>query len=413
MPGASDPNDVLPSLRFRGDDPRPVGFVQELTTAHVEGAAAALSELASSFDTRRNADLHLEVCLCCARYVPALPFQLYSFHVVSFDEHGGPVDEVAVGEEILYAFVVNHPVEVQREAALLFLYDLVFRQVALHRPGVDANQADIVATEATERARAEFRDRMRFGWRTAARALGDIARHEGIALEVRHRLDPFPEREALVRRMAALRETYNSIDIAREFIDKVVSLVGGRDPRVSAPGAPEEMRLLAERRLVEMGLRHYMTQTLRDAEVLGNGYLVMPTSPDVGPYNLRPEEVVVGADGSFTIQAEGRSEVVRAPVLHDRGVEQFTSPYGFSVLEAVLPEWVTRQSMQDIAARTRTLVDDLGGTAEHRDYLKNVEELVDRHRQASDERLAKLLWYPRNWVPEAARGLYFPGQERM
>jgi hypothetical protein len=379
----------------------------------VDAAAAALAELGASFVPAAGGRVDLGVCLCSARYVPALPFQLYSFHIVSFDADGQPLDEVAAGEEILYAFVVNQPVEVQREAALLFLYDLVFRQAALHAPGVDANQADVVAAQATERARAEFRDRMRSGWSEAARALAATARHEGISLRVRHRLDPFPERDAVIRRMPALRETYNSIELAREFIDKVVSLVGGRDPRVSAPGAPEEVRSFAERRLVEMGLRHHMTQTLRDAQVLGNGYLVMPTSPDEGAYNLRPEEVVVGPTGSFSVQTEGFDQIVGAPVLHDRGVDQFTSPYGFSVLEAVLPEWVTRRTMQEMAERTEELVTRLGGSPDQRQYRKEVQELVERHKKASDDRLAKLLWYPRDWVPAAAQGLYFPGQERM
>ena len=96
-----------------------------------------------------------------------------------------------------------------------------------------------------------------------------------------------------------------------------------------------------------------MTQTLRDAEVLGNGYLVLPTSPDEGPYNLRPEHVEILLGERFTVLREGRAEPVEAPVMHHRGVEQFDSPYGYSVLEPVLPEWVSRLTLQKVRRTLR------------------------------------------------------------
>ena len=38
------------------------------------------------------------------------------------------------------------------------------------------------------------------------------------------------------RRQALVRAAYNEIDLAREAVDKVVSMIGGRDPRLIAPG---------------------------------------------------------------------------------------------------------------------------------------------------------------------------------
>jgi len=223
---------------------------------------------------------------------------------------------------------------------------------------------------------------MRLGWRDAVRALDARARHAGIVLHVRHQLDPFPEREDLVRRMPALRETYNSIELAREFVDKVVSLIGGHDPRVSVPGGPDEIRTFAQRRLLEMGLRHFTAQTVRDAEVLGNGYLVLPSSADQGPYNMRPESVEVLGDDRFGLRRNGVIEEIRAPVIHGRGVEQFKSPYGFSVLEAVLPQWITRRNLEKIAEQAEAFIARRPARDKEIQYVEELRALVARHREA-------------------------------
>ena len=406
---------VLPSFRMSGDDPRPVGFVIETTDEHVQAAGRALTEVAHAVAAPPGAGPTLKVCFCSVRYVPALPFDLLSYHLVDFDDNGDPVDPVAAGEEVIYAVVVNQSVEVQREIGLFFMYDLLTRQIALHAPGVEAHQSDLIAARATEDAERDFKDRMRGGWAEAARALAARAREEGIGLDAKYRLDPFPEREALVRRMGPLREAYNSVPLAREFIDKTVSLIGGRDPRISVPGASDEVRVFAQRKLAEMGLRHYLTQTTRDAEVLGNGYLVIPDSPSASPYNLRPEAVEILGDKRFAVRKDGKSEPVEGFIMHLRGVEQFASPYGFSVLEVVLPLWISRRTLELVEQQTTEAIERLGDRAGEREkqYLYEVRDLVGRNRAATDERLGKLLWYPRDWLPDAVHGLYFPGQERM
>jgi hypothetical protein len=399
------------------DDPRPVGFIDALSDEHVAASAAALRELCGSFPSEVDEDLtRLSVCLCSARYVPALPFALYSFHLIEFDEHGELVDELATGGEFRYAFVINHAVEVQREAALLFLYETVFRHVALRQLADSdsaVHSADAVAARSDVEARLEFRDRMRQGWHSAAQALVARANHDGLALGVRYQLDPFPERADVVRRTPALRSTYNTIDLAREFIDKTVSLVAGHDPRVRASDAPEHVRSFVERRLIEIGLRQYTTQTLRDAQVCGNGYLVLPTSPAGSPYNLRPEDVEVLDAEEFLLHRGDQAERVSAPVLHMRGVDQFQSPYGYSVLEVLLPIWATRKRFEEIENDTRPLLNRFPAGSPQHQYLEETLNLVSRERQRTEERVGQLLWFPRDWVEEAAYGLYFPGQERM
>lgn len=409
------PDELLPSVRFHGDDPRPIGFVVELSDTHVEAASAVLEELAAAFGSPQDGGGELRVCLSSARYVPGFPFQLYSFRLVDFDDEGEVRDAVEAGDEVKYAFIVNHPVEVQREAALWFLYESVFRQVALRAPDADVNQADLTAARASEEARAEFAFRIASGWGEAARSLASRAAHAGLALRVRYQRDPFPDRESIVRRMPALRETYNTIEVAREFVDKIVSAIGGRDPRIIVGPGGSDVRTFIERHLLDIGLRHIIAQTTRDAHVLGNGYLVLPEDPDEGPFNLRPETVDVGDGGRFVVLAEDGREMedYDTKVLHLKGVEQFDSPYGFSILEAILPEWSTRRTMSRVLAATEALVARAPRTQERAAYLDDVRALVGRHNEASDKRLDRLLWYPRDWVPEAVEGLYLPGQERM
>jgi hypothetical protein len=78
----------------------------------------------------------LRVCLCHVRLAPRLPFNLFGFHINGISDDGEFVDDLAEDAEILYALVVNQPVELQREVAVAFLNDLVGRQGPL---------ADIVA----------------------------------------------------------------------------------------------------------------------------------------------------------------------------------------------------------------------------------------------------------------------------
>jgi hypothetical protein len=85
-------------------------------------------------------------------------------------------DEVSPDRPITYALVANHGAEVQREAALLFLYQLVYRQSGLRNVmhGSDSDRASRIARAAVEadaRAERTFLDRSLGGWRKATDAL--------------------------------------------------------------------------------------------------------------------------------------------------------------------------------------------------------------------------------------------------
>jgi hypothetical protein len=412
------PEEVLPSVRFQADDPRPVGFVAEVDEAHLAAVGQALREVATTVaEATGEAEPALKVRLSSVRYMPSLPFVLYSFHILSVTADGHFEDEIDVGNEVTYAIVANHAVEVQREAAILFLYGLVVRQVALRTfrddDGADVGNIDEVAALADRESKQQFRDAIRAGWSAATRRIAKQALAAELPLQVEYEVDVLPTREDVVRRIPLLRDAYNTIDIARDAVDKTVSLIGGRDPRISIPGLSQSDEDKIRRQLSSMNLRLWISQTTRDAEVCGNGYAVTRTTPEPAMYNLRPEEVeIAGAERYFRIR-DGRREPIDGHVLHVPGIEQFRSPYGISILEPVMAELRTRKVFEEASAFAHRVIEDHGQDSPYAERVRSTIALSQRGVAASDERLGKLLWYPRDWVPNAREGLYFPGQERM
>jgi hypothetical protein len=100
-------------------------------------------------------------------------------------------------------------------------------------------------------------------------------------------------------------------------------------------------------------------------------------------------------------------------VLHVPGIEQFRSPYGISILEPVMAELRTRKVFEEASAFAERVIEDHGQDSAYAERVRTTIALSQRGIAASDERLGKLLWYPRDWVPNAREGLYFPGQELM
>jgi hypothetical protein len=410
--------EVLPSVRFQPDDPRPVGFVDEVEESHLNAVGNALREVASLVaEVTGDIQPALSVRLASVRYMPTLPFVLYSFHILSIGADGEFEDEIDAGKDITYALVANHAVEVQREAAILFLYDLVIRQDALRKfredDTADIGQIDEVAATADRRSKQEFRDAIRGGWASATRVIAHQAVAAGLALRVQYDVDVLPTREDLARRIPHLRDAYNKIDIAREAVDKTVSLIGGRDPRISVLGLTQADQDKMQRQLSAMNLRLWISQTTRDAQVCGNGYAVIPDSPDSGVYNLRPEDVEIVGPDTFVLIRDGKREPIEGNVLHIAGIEQFRSPYGISILEPVLSELRTRRIFEDATRFAEGVIAEYGTDSEHGLRVRHTMPLSERALAASNERLGQLLRYPRDWVPAARDGLYFPGQERM
>lgn len=409
--------EILPSIRFEADSPKPVGFVDEVDEAHLRAIGDALRAVAGAVAGATGGhEAVLRVRFCSVPYMPTLPFVLYSFHVPRVGEDGGFSDEVAEGQETSYALVANHAVEVQRESALLFLYEFVFRQNAIRQAlgrGEAEGQIDATVALADSQARREFRDRVHGGWRLAAESIAQRAAAAGLALQVRYEVDVLPTRDDVVRRMPQLRSAYNKIDLAREAIDKQVSMIGGSDPRITAPGLVQAEEDALQRQMASLGMRQWNSQTVRDAEVCGNGYLVTVSAPEPSLYALRPEDVEILAPDRFAVWRAGVKEPVIGRVVHCRGIEQFESPYGISLLEPILDEYRTRCVFEKATETALKILRARPADSDEGLWARQTLDLAERSLAESDKRVNLLLQYPRDWLKDAREGLYFPGQERM
>ncbi len=410
--------EILPSVRFQADDPRPVGFVADVTSEHLEAAARALRDVAETIsEVSSGHEAVLTIRFSSVRWAPGQPFVLYGFHVTPISESGGFIDAVSSGEEVVYAVVCNHDVEVQRETAVLFLYDILFRQVAIadmRRPdGPPIGEIDSLVAAADAASHQEFADRIRVGWQHATRAVAQRAIAAGLTLAVRYQVDVLPTRAEVVRRIPVLRRVYNEIASAREAVDNMVAMVGGRDPRITTVGVPVAIEDKLQRHLSSLSIRQWITQTTRDAQVCGNGFLVISESPEPTLYNLKPEDVEIAENEEFRVIRNGVSQPVEGRVAHIKGIEQFESPYGMSILEPVLNHFQSVLVMAD-AVRTAEqfgTARDVPQYAHH--WAEQTRELAARMDAARSEFLSALLQYPRDQLPKAREGLYFPGQERM
>ena len=138
--------------------------------------------------------------------------------------------------------------------------------------------------------------------------------------------------------------------------------------------------------------------------------LAGPT-PDV--YALRPEEVEITPDGRFLVEAAGETREVAGHVLHIRGIEQFESPYGISILEPILALYHTQQAFREPSEFAARVVEDYQPGSPEYVWAQRTLAASQASTEDFDSRLTRLLWFPRTWLPSAREGLYFPGQERM
>lgn len=408
--------EILPSVHFEPDNPRPVGFVDEVEGAHLQAIGEALSAVAAAaVNVTGTREPGIRVRFSSVRYMPTLPFVLYSFHILSVDDEGNLSDEVAEGEEITYAIVANHAVEVQREAAVLFLYELVFRQEILRnmRDGGSEDPIDVAIAAAVRQARQEFRDRIYAGWQHATCSIAQRAAASGLPLHVRYAVDVLPSRADVVGRMPHLRAAYNEVDIAREAIDKQVSMIGGSDPRVHAPGISQAEEDMLQRNLTSLGMRQWISQTTRDALVCGNGYLVTADTAEPSMYALRPDTVQIIDPDKYVTVHDGVAKPVYGHVMHVRGIEQCESPYGISLLEPILAEHRKQRVLQEAAEVATRILGSVSAESKQGRVAQQMLELAERSVAESNRKLDRLLWYPRDWLKDAREGLYFPGQERM
>jgi hypothetical protein len=411
----ADPTSVrgLPSDRRYPGDTRQVEFLAQPDQQRIDGAVKMLSDLARTADGMGAQDGEiLKVCLTLVRLPIGLPFNLFSFHLASIDSDGEVIDEVSSEHEIQYAFVVNQPVALLREAAVRFLLDLVSRQAPIQqvmqeRRSVDDLPRLIAATDAST---AELAWDMPSETAQTLSVVRERAADVRLRLQVRFQLDPFPDQLALGRRVWALRTLYDSEERVRDAINRTVSAIGGRHP--SLRGGREDIRGFLRRQTTLQGMRQYMNQTVRDAEVCGNGYLhTEMTGLDAQMRCLRPEDTLVLRGGGFRHVTSTGVEVFDADrVLHLRGLEQIDSPYGISILEPLLYVLARRRNVAEVRAALKVMPPGAPEAVQMK--MRQLVAVVAAVERQTDEQVERLLeFFPRG-LAAASEDLYFPGQER-
>ena len=412
-PVSEDPRRRLPSENSRPGDPRQIGFQAVPTDAHVERAATAADEVADLVSMAAPSSARpLQVCFCLVALPPALPFNLFGFNVIAVSEEGEFIDDIGEDSEIVYATIVNQPVDLQRETMIAFLNDLVGRQEPLadilaERRGIgELPQMTAAADAASAQASS---DTLRFSLAHAADALKTRAAGLGYRLEVRFRIDPLPEREEVNRRAPLLRELYDTEDDVRAAVDSTVAMLGGQP--LTLRGGPEEIRRWTQSHTALLGTRQFMNQALRDADVTGNGYLQIAFSGlDPTMRCLRPEDVEIRGTADFCLTGEGRPS---GKVLHLRGLEQFDSPYGISPWEPLLYVLQRRRITESAAEHMRQIIGASQAAEQVRKRAEQSLRAIAAMEKDTEERLDKLLWFPRRRLREAREDIYFDGQERF
>ncbi len=399
----------LPSERYPSGSIRPEGFVDVPDTNHERRAADALAATAAAVSVPSRSSRTIAVTLCHYRHNHLLSPKLFGFAVYHFDSEGTWRDPFSEGEEVRYAITLNLPVELQREAALGFLFQLVLRQAADVAGSPDSAVDRLVASEDAK-ALHFVADQLRFGWKHAAAALVAKAASAGLALEVAYEPDPIPRRDDIVARFDHLRRMYNEIGDLRTVVDRVVSMVGGSGNRVM--GGAGAVRDWLQWQSESLHWREYQNQTMRDAQVLGNGYMAFATEPTPTTYCLRPDRVTKLGPDSYSLQPDDR--LLSHNVMHLRGIDQLESPYGLSALEPVMPSYVTQQMIAAAAVSAEEMLaaGTIAGT-EAEPWARGVIELRSRTEAAFTDTLQDMFFLPlQHWTFEAG-DLYFAGQDLL
>lgn len=405
----------LPSERARPGDPRQVGFQTEPTAEHVARSSDAIRGIAAQATMAGSSNARpLRVCFCHTRLAPRLPFNLYGFHLVGIDEMGRVRDSLADDYEIRYAIVVNQPVSLQSEVAIRFLFDLVGRQgpiadVAAERRAF-SDLPSLVATADAAAAQTAW-DSLRFSLTHAVSTLEARARTAGYRLELRYEVDPLPTRAAVAERVPALRRLYNEQTEVRDAVDRTVTALALH--RGEIRGGPEAVRALVQQQTALLGVRQFINQAFRDADVCGNGFLEFGfLGLDPRLQCLRPEAVEILGNDDFTIETSSGPVRLSNHVLHLRGLEQIESAYGISPWEPLL--YVTQRD--EIIRNVRRFASEArrrGLRDQQEEALEGLERVVVSFERQVQQSLDTLLWFPRQGLPEPSAALYFSGQERM
>lgn len=407
----------LPSERYPPGSPKPIGFIDEPDRDHIARSSQALEDLSLYVRELPQGGAHdiLRVSYCHTLYTPGLPTELFAFHVWGVTHARALTEHFPPDDDVRYALIVNQPVPLQLEVALTFLFELLYRRRMTNAIDTGANpisKIDELTVAADEAARRELANRLQYGWRDAARSAVEEANRLGVRLVVSYQLDPLPEYRDIANRVPLLKRVYNEVRAAREFVDKTVSMITGPELTLRAKGGSEFMRSYVERQLSVLNVRQYFNHALRDGEVCGNGYVAFPDAEPLVPIPLEPEFVQIVGDNRYVYARPGEPPVEYRDLLHVTGTRQLSSPYGISILEPFL--FVVRQL--DVFQNVRELSEqalerpDLPSTA-RRTFEQHIA-LATRMGEDIDDRVQRMVWFPRDHLPPPFDNLYLPGHER-
>lgn len=196
------------------------------------------------------------------------------------------------------------------------------------------------------------------------------------------------DRTAFTSRVLFFARAYNSIDIVRDAIDRIVSATVGVGPRVSAPS--EQVRRFVEQAGVDAQMNSFVAHALRDCFLMGAGTLV--TRVDFGFPEMRlirPDRVEF--DPLFDEQTvvehreDGSHEQMEAVVL--RGTDQLDGGYPASVLE---PWGMTLHAALDLIESATEMEGILPPESERSPAAESLAATVALSRQMGEQARASL-----------------------
>ncbi len=421
-PGTARPKE---QLRERGMRHLPRGgydvnlnetYLRRVSRAHLDNSIAALSELADRVTTVGDtvpADT-LRIRLGHIDHGGFLSHLLHGFAMTQLSPDGliaGPDGT----NEVLYAVVLNQPLDVQLRTALASVASYLARQdvIGSVRAGdEDATNLDRVVAEMDARVAISLDDTLRLkDWRAAASELRERAAAADFALHVQFAA-PLLSADEVRRRVPVMRHVYNRLPIARDTIDKVAAALSA-GLTVAGDGVPEAA-LTAAREILDVGeVRRYTAHLARDAFVCGNGFLEILPAPR-SLRLLRSETVEVRAENQFSVVDSPTETIapIEGHVLHLKGIHQTDGFVGMSVLEPLVVLLAQLEVAESALADGVRLAERVG-TTEVEGWAERTRAFAARIKSVNGARMTDLLAGGTAGLAAPPTNLYFPGHVEM
>lgn len=404
----SETTNTLPLPAFEGafDDPQSPAYQPSPGDSHLDRSQAALLELVDVVNAAAAGQTTLRVCLHSVINRFAQPL-LFIFNLELIDD-GRFADPENLDEPFHMAVVANQPVEVQVEATLDMLAQFIERQERVIEmrdsdEPIDAISARVAAADRV--GHEQTVDELRYGWRSAARSTARGAADYDLSLQLSYEPRFLDSTEQTRTRFPLLRRAYNKFDDFRELVDRMVGAIAGRESRVA--GGPERARLWLQQRTAVSGTMQYFAQAMRDALVLGNGYVRFTDVEPIGAYNLRPEDA--HPIDRFHARLLRSGEAVDRALVFE-GFEQPGTAVGLGLGELMLGS--LRQ--HDVVERSiREASQYVGRVSQAAPYVDSLRRLAETQEIVRRQRVQELFGWWVDHAPPAPDGLYFTGQERM